>query len=44
MDKGDVQRLNEFIGFAGLSADKENSAHTDSTAPIQRVGTVSGEA
>lgn len=43
MGKGNVESLGDCIGFAGLSADKENSAHTDSAAPIQRVGTVSGE-
>ena len=43
MGKGNVESLGEFIGFAGHSADKENSAHTDSTATIQREGTISGE-
>jgi hypothetical protein len=43
MGKGYVESLVECIGFAGLSVGKENSAHTDSTATIQREGTVSGK-
>jgi hypothetical protein len=44
MGKGNnVESLGEFIGFAGHSADKENSAHTDSNGTIQRERTISGE-